>query len=74
MSNTITKGDETDQNISTLLADANNVVETDPAAASQKALEASKAMDDLINNANSAIEREENQKQSDPILKLDISN
>lgn len=65
--NTITKGDETDQNISTLLADANNVVETDPAAASQKALEASKAMDDLINNANSAIEREENQKQLDDL-------
>ncbi|WP_300369753.1 hypothetical protein [Brachyspira sp.] len=65
--NTITKGDETDKNISTLLADANNVVETDPTTASQKALEASKAMDDLLNNANSTIDREENQKQLDDL-------
>ncbi|WP_107927739.1 LysM peptidoglycan-binding domain-containing protein [Brachyspira hampsonii] len=64
---TITRGDETDQNISTLLADANNVVETDPAAASQKALEASKAMDDLVNNRDNAIAREENQRQLDEL-------
>ena len=65
--NTITKGDETDQNISTLLADANKLAETDPAAASQKALEASKAMDDLVNNMNDTIAREENQRQLDDI-------
>ena len=65
--NTITKGDETDQNISTLLADANKLAETDPAAASQKALEASKAMDDLVNNMNDTIAREENQKQLDDL-------
>ena len=65
--NTITKGDETDQNISTLLADANKLAETDPAAASQKALEASKAMDDLVNNMNDTIAREENQRQLDDL-------
>ena len=65
--NTITRGDEADQNISTLLADANNVVETDPAAASQKALEASQAMDDLVNNRDNAIAREENQRQLDDL-------
>ncbi|MEI0698006.1 hypothetical protein R4K92_03605 [Brachyspira intermedia] len=65
--NTITRGDEADQNISTLLADANNVVETDPAAASQKALEASQAMDDLVNNRDNAITREENQRQLDDL-------
>ena len=65
--NTITKDDETDQNISTLLADANKLAETDPAAASQKALEASKAMDDLVNNMNDTIAREENQRQLDDI-------
>ena len=65
--NTITRGDEVDQNISTLLADANNVVETDPAAASQKALEASQAMDDLINNRDNTIAREENQRQLDDL-------
>ena len=63
--NTITRGDETDTNISTLLADANKVVDTDPAAASQKALEASKAMDDLINERDNTIAREENQKLLD---------
>lgn len=65
--NTITRGDETDQNISTLLADANNMVETDPAAASQKALEASQAMDDLVNNRDNTIVREENQRQLDDL-------
>lgn len=65
--NTITRGDEADQNISTLLADANNVVETDPAAASQKALEASQAMDDLVNNRDNTIAREENQRQLDDL-------
>ena len=65
--NTITRGDEADQNISTLLADANNVVETDPAAASQKALEASQAMDDLVNNRDNVIAREENQRQLDDL-------
>lgn len=65
--NTITRGDEVDQNISTLLADANNVVETDPAAASQKALEASQAMDELINNRDNTIAREENQRQLDDL-------
>lgn len=65
--NTITRGDETDQNISTLLADANNMVETDPAAASQKALEASQAMDDLVNNRDNTIAREENQRQLDDL-------
>ena len=65
--NTITRGDEADQNISTLLADANNVVETDPAAASQKALEASQAMDELVNNRDNTIAREENQKQLDDL-------
>ncbi len=65
--NTITRGDEVDQNISTLLADANNIVETDPAAASEKALEASKAMDDLVNNNNNNIAREENQRQLDDL-------
>ncbi|MCZ9891695.1 hypothetical protein OFR29_05190 [Brachyspira hyodysenteriae] len=64
---TITRGDETDQNISTLLADANNMVETDPAAASQKALEASQAMDDLVNNRDNTIAREENQRQLDDL-------
>lgn len=65
--NTITRGDEVDQNISTLLADANNVVETNPAAASQKALEASKAMDDLVTERNNTIAREENQRQLDDL-------
>ena len=65
--NTITRGDEADQNISTLLADANNIVETDPAAASEKALEASQAMDDLVNNRDNAIAREENQRQLDDL-------
>nr|WP_051087725.1 hypothetical protein [Brachyspira innocens] len=65
--NTITRGDEVDQNISTLLADANNLAETDPAAASEKALEASKAMDDLINERDNTIAREENQRQLDEI-------
>ncbi|PPS22985.1 hypothetical protein [Brachyspira murdochii] len=65
--NTITRGDEVDQNISALLADANNMAETDPAAASEKALEASKAMDDLINERDNTIAREENQRQLDEL-------
>lgn len=65
--NTITRGNEDDNNISTLLADANNIVETNPENASKKALEASKTMDDLINNRDNAIEREENQRQLDNI-------
>ena len=64
---TITRGDENDQNISTLLADANKVVETDPATASQKALEASKNMDDIVNARNEAIAREENQKNLEEV-------
>lgn len=65
--NTITRGNEDDNNISTLLADANNIVETNPENASKKALEASKTMNDLINNRDNAIEREENQRQLDNI-------
>ena len=65
--NTITRGDDNDQNISTLLADANRVLENDPAGASQKALEASKNMDDLIQARNEAIAREENQKNLEEV-------
>ncbi|WP_297207179.1 hypothetical protein [uncultured Brachyspira sp.] len=65
--NTITRGDNNDQNISTLLADANRVLENDPAGASQKALEASKNMDDLIQARNEAIAREENQKNLEEV-------
>ncbi|WP_295154225.1 hypothetical protein [uncultured Brachyspira sp.] len=65
--NTIARGDESDQNISALLADANNILENNPAAASEKALEASKAMDDLINNRDNNIAREENQRLLDDI-------
>ncbi len=42
-------------------------METNPENASKKALEASKTMDDLINNRDNAIEREENQRQLDNI-------
>ncbi|WP_038375367.1 hypothetical protein, partial [Brachyspira alvinipulli] len=64
---TITRGDDNDKNISTLLADANRVVENDPATASQKALEASKNMDDLVKARNEAIAREENQKNLEEV-------
>lgn len=60
--NTITRGDENDNKISTLLNDANKVVETNPAQASEKAKQASDSLDSILEAKNNAILREENQK------------
>ena len=60
--NSITRGDENDQNISSLLANAETLIDTNPSQASQKALEASKTMDDIIKAQSETIAREENQR------------
>ena len=44
----IAKGDDNDKNVSKLLTDANNALENTPQTASDKALEASKTMDDIV--------------------------
>ena len=46
----IAKGDDNDKNVSKLLTDANNALENTPQTASDKALEASKTMDDIVAN------------------------
>ena len=47
----IAKGDDNDKNVSKLLTDANNALQNTPQTASDKALEASKTMDDIVANA-----------------------
>lgn len=46
----IAKGDDNDKNVSKLLTDANNALQNTPQTASDKALEASKTMDDIVAN------------------------
>ncbi|MBW5396122.1 LysM peptidoglycan-binding domain-containing protein [Brachyspira pilosicoli] len=48
----IAKGDDNDKNVSKLLTDANNALQNTPQTASDKALEASKTMDNILNTAN----------------------
>lgn len=48
----IAKGDDNDKNVSKLLTDANNALQNTPKTASDKALEASKTMDNILNTAN----------------------
>ena len=48
----IAKGDYNDRNVSKLLTDANNALQNTPQTASDKALEASKTMDNILNTAN----------------------
>lgn len=48
----IAKGDDNDRNVSKLLTDANNALQNTPKTASDKALEASKTMDNILNTAN----------------------
>lgn len=47
----IAKGDDNDKNVSKLLTDANNALQNTPQTASDKALEASRTMDDIVANA-----------------------
>ena len=46
----IAKGDDNDKNVSKLLTDANNALQNTPQTASDKALEASRTMDDIVAN------------------------
>ncbi|WP_157150931.1 LysM peptidoglycan-binding domain-containing protein [Brachyspira sp. SAP_772] len=48
----IAKGDDNDRNVSKLLTDANNALQNTPQTASDKALEASRTMDNILNTAN----------------------
>lgn len=60
--NTISRGDNNDKSISSLLNEANRVVQNDPKTASERALTASKNMDKIVADRNSALEREEDLK------------
>ncbi|MBW5382215.1 LysM peptidoglycan-binding domain-containing protein [Brachyspira pilosicoli] len=48
----IAKGDDNDKNVSKLLTDANNALQNTPQTASDKALEASRTMDNILNTVN----------------------